>query len=82
MLPGPHFEERQQLPGGLHKKRKENNLLFARHNQRGQAVACVFCVDKAHLSVLSNVEGQKIDDTKLTIPQKKSRCHDSMCGCR
>lgn len=22
MLPGPHFEERQQLPSGLHKKRK------------------------------------------------------------
>lgn len=26
MLPGPHFEERQQLPGGLHKKRKEQQL--------------------------------------------------------
>ena len=24
MLPGPHFEERQQLPAGLHKKRKNN----------------------------------------------------------
>lgn len=30
MLPGPHFEERQQLPAGLHKKRKDKlGLLFA-----------------------------------------------------
>lgn len=32
MLPGPHFEERQQLPAGLHKKRKhqyKRALLFA-----------------------------------------------------
>lgn len=30
MLPGPHFEERQQLPAGLHKKRKGSpNGLFA-----------------------------------------------------
>ena len=32
MLPGPHFEERQQLPAGLHKKRKHQyklGLLFA-----------------------------------------------------
>ena len=30
ILPGPHFEERQQLPAGLHKKRKDHDkLLFA-----------------------------------------------------
>lgn len=30
MLPGPHYEERQQLPAGLHKKRKDKpGLLFA-----------------------------------------------------
>lgn len=28
MLPGPHFEERQQLPAGLHKKRKDKRALL------------------------------------------------------
>lgn len=27
MLPGPHFEERQQLPAGLHKKRNDQYKL-------------------------------------------------------
>lgn len=45
MLPGPHFEERQQLPAGLHKKRKDNpNVLFAllltKQNKSEQAPAC------------------------------------------
>lgn len=46
MLPGPHFEERQQLPAGLHKKRKHSpNVLFAlllakwNKNKRARALA-------------------------------------------
>lgn len=50
MLPGPHFEERQQLPAGLHKKRKdEAGLLFAllltKQNKK-QTTSCPLSVDK------------------------------------
>ena len=48
MLPGPHFEERQQLPAGLHKKRKDQRklglLLFApllaKQNKSKRPPAC------------------------------------------
>lgn len=46
MLPGPHFEERQQLPAGLHKKREDNVLfamLLAKQNISKQARALARC---------------------------------------
>lgn len=52
MLPGPHFEERQQLPAGLHKKRKDQyklGLLFAlplAKQNKSKRPGCLLRVDK------------------------------------
>lgn len=50
MLPGPHFEERQQLPAGLHKKRKGTNrvgcLPCCSLNKIKRMTSCLLCPDK------------------------------------
>lgn len=84
MLPGPHFEERQQLPAGLHKKRKDQyklGLLFAlllTKQSKSKRPACLLRVDKAQaLSLLS----QMLNSSRLMA--QSWQCHRStvsVCG--